>query len=79
MLHTILLINKLKGKDTSEGLTCTCIIIELNAVRCAAGWVARALRKKLVKSAYLKRGDLQICLWDILDDGDEGQMKTRKI
>lgn len=54
--------------------------IELNAVRCAAGCVARALRKKLVRSAYtyLKRGDLQLCLWDILDDGDEGQMKQER-
>ena len=43
---------------------------EINAIRYAAGYVPRALKKKLTKSAHLKE-DLQLCVLDLLDDGDE--------
>ena len=45
--------------------------LELNALRYAAGYVPRNLQKKLRKSAHPLRRQLQICLWDLLDE-DEG-------
>ena len=44
---------------------------EINAIRYAAGYVPRALKKKLTKSAHPLKEDLQLCLLDLLDDGDE--------
>ena len=44
---------------------------EMNALRYAAGYVPRALRKKLKKSANPLKGQLFLCLTDLLDDGDE--------
>lgn len=44
---------------------------ETNALRYAAGYVPRALRKKLSKSTHPLKDDLQLCLLDLLDDGDE--------
>lgn len=46
--------------------------LELNALRYAAGYVPRNLQKKLRKSLNPLRRQLQICLWDLLDDEDEG-------
>ena len=36
---------------------------EENGIRYAAGWVARALEKKFLKSSHPLRDDLQLCLW----------------
>ena len=44
---------------------------ELNALRYAAGYIPRALSKKLKKSAHPLKDQLQLCLLDLLDDGDE--------
>ena len=44
---------------------------ELNALRYAAGYIPRALSKKLKKSAHPLKDELQLCLLDLLDDGDE--------
>lgn len=44
---------------------------ETNAVRYAAGYIPRALQKKLPKSTHPLKEDLQLCLLDLLDDGDE--------
>ena len=44
---------------------------ETNALRYAAGYVPRALKKALSKSAHPLKKDLQLCLLDLLDDGDE--------
>ena len=51
---------------------------EVNAIRYAAGWVARALKDRLVKSAHPLKDDLQLCLWDLLDDGDEGPSESKE-
>ena len=44
---------------------------EINALRYAAGYVPRVLKKKLLKLAHPLKEDLQLCLLDLLDDGDE--------
>ena len=46
--------------------------VELKALRYVAGYIPRSLKKKLKKSAHPLRRQLQICLWDLLDDEDEG-------
>ena len=46
--------------------------IEMNGLRYAAGYVPRALLKKLKKSANPMKDQLQVCLWDLLDDENEG-------
>ena len=51
---------------------------EVNAIRYAAGWVARTLKNRLVKSAHPLKDDLQLCLWDLLDDGDEGPSESKE-
>ena len=43
----------------------------MNALRYAAGYVPRALKKKLIKSANPLKRQLLLCLLDLLDDGDE--------
>ena len=44
---------------------------ETNGLRYAAGYVPRALRKKLLKSAHPLKSELLLCILDLLDDGDE--------
>lgn len=44
---------------------------ETNALRYAAGYIPRALKKKLPKSAHPLKEDIQLCILDLLDDGDE--------
>ena len=44
---------------------------ETNALRYAAGYVPRALKQKLSKSAHPLKEYLQLCILDLLDDGDE--------
>ena len=44
---------------------------EMNALRYAAGYIPRALQKKLQKSAHPLKEELQLCMLDLLDDGDE--------
>ncbi len=46
--------------------------MEMNALRYAAGYVPRSLLKKLKKSANLLKEELQLCIWDLLDDEKEG-------
>ena len=42
-----------------------------------AGSVPRMLKKKLKRSTYPLKEDIQLCLLDLLDDGDEeGGMDT---
>ena len=40
-------------------------------IRYAAGYVPRALKHKLLKSTHPLKDDLQLCLYDLLNDGDE--------
>ena len=51
---------------------------EVNALRYAAGYVPRALRKKLKQSANPRKGQLLLCLMDLLDDGDEEHGESEK-
>ena len=44
---------------------------EMNALRYAAGYIPRALQKKLQKSAHPLKEELQLCLMDLLSDGEE--------
>ena len=46
--------------------------MEMNALRYAAGYVPRSLFKKFKKSADPLKRELQLCLWDLLDDENEG-------
>ena len=55
------------GTDQQPSITTQ----ELNALRYAAGYIPRALLKKLKKSAHPLKDELQLCLLDLLDDGDE--------
>ena len=50
---------------------------EINALRYAAGYVPRILKKKLLKSAHPLKEDLQLCLLDLLDDGDEDSNESQ--
>ena len=51
---------------------------EMNTLRYAAGYVPRALRKKLKKSANPCKDQLLLCLYDLVDDGDEGHTYTEE-
>ena len=44
---------------------------ETNALQYAAGYVPRALKEALSKSAHPLKKDLQLCLLGLLDDGGE--------
>ena len=51
---------------------------ETNAIRYAAGWVVSALKKKLLTSVHPQKSALQLCLWDLLDDGDEDEHESNQ-
>lgn len=44
---------------------------ETNALRYVSGYIPRLLRKRLQKSTHKLREDLKLCIFDLLDDGDE--------
>ena len=49
---------------------------ELNGIRYAAGWVARALLKKLKRSTHPLKDDLSLCIVDLLDDEDDSPQES---
>ena len=51
---------------------------ETNALRYAAGYIPRALRKKLQKSAELLKDQLILCLLDLLDDGKDEHVESHE-
>lgn len=65
-------------RETSAEMTPTISHQEANALRYAAGYVPRALSKKLRKSANPLKDQLLLCLLDLLDDGDEVHMDTEE-
>ena len=65
-LHHPLHVSEFKGTDHS-----TPTYEEKNAIRYAAGYVPRSLKKKILKSAHPLKEDIQLCILDLLDDGDE--------
>lgn len=44
---------------------------EMNALRYVAGYIPRAVKKNLLKSRHPLKKALLLCLYDLLDDGDE--------
>jgi len=58
-------------ESSSEVQKLTITYEETNALCYAAGYVPRALKKKLSKSTHPLKEDLQLCVLDLLDDGDE--------
>lgn len=44
---------------------------EMNALRYVSGYIPRLLRKRLMKSTHKLKEDLKLCIFDLLDDGDE--------
>ena len=44
---------------------------EINTLRYVAGYVPRAVKKNLLKSRHPLKKALLLCLYDLLDDGDE--------
>ena len=51
---------------------------EANSLRYSAGYVPRALRKKLLKSAHPSKNELVVCLLDMLDDGEDEQTESHE-
>ena len=51
---------------------------EANALRYAAGYIPRALRKKLQNSAEPLKDKLIICLLDLLDDGEDEHVESHE-
>lgn len=51
---------------------------EMNTLRYAAGYIPRALQKKLKKSAHPLKDELQLCLLDLLNDGEEEEGTAEK-
>ena len=47
-------------------------------IRYAAGWVARALRKTLKRSAHPLKDDLSLCIADLLDDKDDSTQESNE-
>ena len=53
--------------------------METNAVRYAAGYIPRSLKKKLIKSTNPLKDDLQLCLMQLIDDdGSEPHVDDSK-
>ena len=44
---------------------------EMNALLYTAGYVPRALKKKLLRSSLHNKKDLELCLDDLISDGEE--------
>ena len=51
---------------------------EANTLRYAAGYIPRALRKKLQKSAEPLKDQLILCLLDLLDDGKDEHVESHE-
>ena len=46
---------------------------EMNTLRYVAGYIPRLLRKRLEKSTHKLKDDIKLCIYDLLDDGDEDE------
>ena len=67
----------LEPASASASSQATLTYEETNALRYAAGWIPRALKKQLTKSTHPLSKDLKLCLLDLLDDGDEDTDDTK--
>jgi len=50
---------------------------EVYAIRYAAGYIPRALTKKLNKTSHHLKDSLLLCLWDLLEDENEGTDESK--
>ena len=50
---------------------------EMYGLRYAAGYIPRSLKKKLPKSTHPLKNDLQLCIFDLLDEGDESEHESK--
>ena len=51
---------------------------ETFGLRYAAGYIPRSLRKKLTKSKHPLKNDLLLCLFDLLDEGDDNDHESKR-
>ncbi len=51
---------------------------EIYGLRYAAGYIPRALRKKLPKSTHPLKNDMLLCIFDLLDEGSESEHESQK-
>lgn len=68
------------AKSTADAAAVTPAVLtyeEANGLRYAAGFVPRAIKKELAKSAHPLKGDIRLCILDLLDDGDEETNSTK--
>ena len=64
--------------ESTESDSFQCLTYEeTNALRYAAGNIPRALKKKLLKSTHPLKENIQLCILDLLDDGDEDQSDSQ--
>ena len=61
---TFMPLNKSNAMSSSDDLT----YAETNAIRYAAGYVPRALKKRISRSKNANKVDLMLCLDDLLED-----------
>ncbi len=54
---------------TSKALT----LEEMYGLRYAAGYIVRAMKKKIQKSTHPLKSDIQLCIFDLLDEGCEDE------
>ena len=70
-------LNEQVGSSSTSRLQLT--YMETNAVRYAAGYIPRSLKKKLIKSTNPLKDDLQLCLMQLIDDdGSEPHVDDSK-
>ena len=61
--------HQIEGTKTAEDIIITAD--EVNAIRYAAGYVPKALQKKLLRSAHPLKQQLLLCLYDLINDGED--------
>lgn len=50
---------------------------DMNALRYFAGYIPRMLRKRLLTSTHPLKDDIVLCIYDLLDDGDENYQESQ--
>ena len=63
---------------TSTDLPKPLTLEETFGLRYAAGYIPRSLRKKITKSKHPLKSDLLLCLFDLLDEGDDADHDSKR-
>ena len=50
---------------------------EVNGLRYLAGYIPKLIRKKLITSTHPLKDDILLCIYDILDEGDEDEDESQ--